>query len=57
MDMCAVEENLEEKRRTLALRTDFNLQDAYKMFTQLNTLKQGVDVDDLDATLKGNLKI
>jgi hypothetical protein len=35
-DMCTIEENLEAKRRILSLRTDFNLQDAYKMFTQLN---------------------
>ena len=32
-DMCEVEGTLEQKRRELALRSDFNMCDAYKMFT------------------------
>ncbi len=31
-DMCEIEGKLEKKRREIALRTDFNLTDAYKMF-------------------------
>jgi hypothetical protein len=32
-DMCALEGQLEKKRREMALRADFNMCDAYKLFT------------------------
>jgi len=32
-DMAEIEGQLEQKRRELALRSDFNMCDAYKMFT------------------------
>lgn len=31
-DMCVLEGQLEKKRREMALRSDFNMCDAYKMF-------------------------
>ena len=56
-DMAEVEGTLEQKRRELALRSDFNMCDAYKMFTQLDTNKRGVDCDDLYATIVDNLRL
>lgn len=52
-----MEGNLEKKRRELALCSDFNLCDVYKMFLQLNINKPGVDCDDVFFTLKHNLEI
>jgi len=34
-DMCVLEGQLEKKKRDLALKTDFNLCDTYKMFLNL----------------------
>jgi hypothetical protein len=50
-DMCTLEGQLEKKRRDLALRTDFNLCDTYKMFLNLQMGKPGVDCDDVYATI------
>jgi Ca2+-binding EF-hand superfamily protein len=52
-----MEGNLEKKRRELALCSDFNLCDVYKMFLQLKVNKPGVDCDDVFFTLKHNLEI
>lgn len=56
-DMAEIEGQLEQKRRELALRSDFNMCDAYKMFTQLDASKRGVDCDDLFATMVHNLEL
>ena len=52
--MCEIEGTLEKKRRELALRTDFNMADVYKMMTNLNVGK-GVDCDDLYKCIAENL--
>ena len=56
-DMSEIEGQLEQKRRELALRSDFNMCDAYKMFTQLDASKRGIDPDDLFATMALNLEL
>ena len=56
-DMSEIEGQLEMKRRELALRSDFNMCDTYKMFTQLDARKRGVDCDDLFATMVNNLQL
>ena len=55
--MSEVEGLLEQRRRELALRSDFNMCDTYKMFTQLDASKKGIDCDDLYATLVDNLQL
>lgn len=55
--MSEIEGQLEQKRRELALRSDFNMCDAYKMFTQLDARKRGIDPDDLYATMARNLEL
>lgn len=45
--MMQVEGNLEKKKRELALRQDFNLNDAYKLFNSVKNNRRGFDVDDL----------
>ena len=55
-DICMIEEKLEKARRDLALRTDFNLWDATKLFTQ-NSSKVGVDCDDLYFALHNILEV
>jgi len=45
--MCEVEGDLEKKRRELAIRSDFNICDAYKLMSRNNFKKKGVDPDDL----------
>ena len=55
--MSEIEGQLEQKRRELALRSDFNMCDAYKMFTQLDASKRGIDCDDLYATMVHNLEL
>lgn len=55
--MCVLEGQLEKKRRDLALRSDFNLCDTYKMFLQLQMGKPGIDCDDVYATITENLEI
>ena len=50
-DMCEVEGELEKKRREMAIRSDFNICDVYKMFTNLDEKKRGIDVDDLYRTI------
>jgi hypothetical protein len=52
--MCEIEGTLEKKRRELALRSDFNMADIYKMLTNLNVGK-GADCDDLYACITDNL--
>ena len=56
-DMSEIEGQLEQKRRNLALRSDFNMCDTYKMFTRLNLGSRGVDCDDLYYTLVDNLQL
>ena len=48
---------MEQKRRELALRSDFNMCDVYKMFTQLDASKRGIDCDDLYSTMVHNLQL
>lgn len=56
-DMCAIEGQLEQRRRELALRSDFNMCDMYKMLTNLDPGKHGVDCDDFYAALVHNLQL
>jgi Ca2+-binding EF-hand superfamily protein len=52
MDMTEIEGELENKRRQLALRSDFNLGDVFRMFGGLdNKNKIGIDCDDLYYTI------
>ena len=53
--MCEVEGDLEKKRRELAIRSDFNICDTYKMFIRLASDKKGIDCDDLFDTVVNNL--
>ena len=52
IDMMEVEGDLEKKRRELALRSDFNLTDAYKLFNSVKDSKRGIDCDDLYYVLR-----
>ena len=54
-DMSQLEGQLEQKRRDLALRSDFNMCDVYKMLIRLRMDKRGVDCDDLYYALVDNL--
>ena len=56
-EMCELEGQLEQKRRELALRSDFNMCDVFKMLTQLKAGKRGADCDDLYATMVHNLEL
>ena len=56
-DMCELEGQLEQKRRELALRSDFNMCDVYKMLTQLKAGKRGADCEDLFDTMVRNLEL
>lgn len=47
-----VEGDLEKKRRELAMRSDFNLADAFKLFNSIKNQSKGIDCDDLDAILR-----
>ena len=47
LDMTEIEGDLEKKRCTLCLRSDFNLGDCFKMFGGLSHGKMGVDTDEL----------
>jgi len=49
-DMCSIEEKLEQRRKEVAMRTDFNIPDSYRMFTQGKIGTPGVDCDDLYQT-------
>ena len=52
MDMAEIEGELEDKKRQLALRSDFNLGDVFRMFGGLdNKNKIGIDCDDLYNTI------
>jgi Ca2+-binding EF-hand superfamily protein len=55
--MCVLEGQLEKKRRDLALRTDFNLCDTYKLFLNLQMGKPGIDCDDVYAAITQNLEV
>lgn len=57
LDMGQIEGALEKKRRELALRSDFNMGDTYKMITCLNLYKRGADCDDLFSTIVNNLQV
>jgi hypothetical protein len=46
-DMCDVEGLLEKTRRELAIRSDFNICDTYKLLSRLDAVKKGADVNDL----------
>ena len=52
-----VEGNLEKKRRELAMRQDFNLTDAFKMFNSVKNNRRGIDVDDLYYVLREYLHL
>mgnify|MGYP003840232569 CR=1 FL=1 len=56
-DMTEIEGKLEKKRRDLALRSDFNLCDVFKMFGGLKKGKKGIDCDDLYDTIINNLEL
>lgn len=56
-DMCDLEGQLEKKRRELALRSDFNMCDTYKMMIRLQEGKKGIDCDDLYCCLVDNLEL
>ena len=56
--MTDIEGELEKKRRELALRSDFNLCDVFKMFGGLkNRSRIGIDCDDLYYTITENLDL
>ena len=55
--MCDLEGQLEQKRRELALRSDFNMCDIFKMLTQLKAGKRGADCEDLFDTMVHNLEL
>ena len=59
MDMLEIEGKLEKKRRDLALRSDFNMRDAFKLFcAKSGHSMKGMDVDDLaEAIFKLGLHI
>ena len=52
IDMMQVEGNLEKKKRELALRQDFNLNDAFKLFNSVKNSRRGFDVDELYYILR-----
>ncbi len=54
-DMAELEGQLEQKRRNLCLRSDFNMCDVYKLLVRLRMDKRGVDCDDLYYALVDNL--
>ena len=45
--MMEVEGSLEKKKRDLVLRSDFNLNDAFKLFNSVKNNRRGIDCDDL----------
>jgi len=55
--MMQVEGKLEKKKRELSLRSDFNLNDVFKLFNSVKNHRRGIDVDDLYYVLKEYLKI
>jgi Ca2+-binding EF-hand superfamily protein len=52
MDIMEVQGDLEKRRKELALRSDFNLNDAFKLFNNVKNNRKGIDCDDLYHTLK-----
>jgi Ca2+-binding EF-hand superfamily protein len=50
--MMEAEGVLEKKRRDLALRSDFNLVDAFKLFNSVKNHKRGIDCDDFYYVLR-----
>ena len=57
VDMMEVEGIQEKIRRDLALRTDFNLADAFKLFNSVKNNKRGFDCDDFYYVLKHVLSL
>jgi Ca2+-binding EF-hand superfamily protein len=57
VDIMQVEGDLERKRRELAMRQDFNLTDAFKLFNSVKAGKRGFDVDDLYYVLREHLNL
>lgn len=57
VDMMQVEGDLEKKRRELAMRQDFNITDAFKLFNSVKSGKRGFDVDDLYYVLREHLSL
>jgi Ca2+-binding EF-hand superfamily protein len=55
--MMEVESVQEKKRRDLALRSDFNLNDAFKLFNSVKNNKRGIDCDDFYYVLKDVLGV
>ena len=56
-DISEIEGRLEKIRKDLALRTDFNICDVYKLFIGKNTTKKGIDCDDFYIALVHNLQL
>jgi Ca2+-binding EF-hand superfamily protein len=50
--MMEAEGVLEKKRRDLALRSDFNLGDCFKLFNNVKNNKRGIDCDDFYYVLR-----
>ena len=57
VDMMEAEGILEKKRRDLALRQDFNLPDAFKLFNSVKQSKYGIDCDDFFHAIKDVLGV
>ena len=55
--MAEIDGVLEKKRRELALRSDFNMCDVFKMSGGLSKGTQGIDCDDLYHTITQNLEL
>lgn len=53
MDMMEVEGMQEQRKRELSLRSDFNLDDAFKLFNSVKNNRKGIDCDDLYYVLRG----
>ena len=56
-DMTEIEGINERKRQELVERSDFNLNDAFKMFGGLSGGKHGINCDDLYQTITCNLRL
>lgn len=52
-----VESSLEKKLRDLALRSDFNITDAFKLFNSVKNNRRGIDIDDFYYVLREYIKV
>ena len=48
---------LEKKRRELAIRSDFNICDTYKLLSRFNEVKRGVEANDLQYICNDQLDL